>query len=52
MGEVGDRAGDWSRDLDRDLDGEKNLLNAMDARGSMAKCQAYRDVVRKEAQGG
>jgi len=33
MGEVGDRAGDWSRDLDRDLDGEKNLLNAMLARG-------------------
>ena len=29
MGETGDRAGDWSRDRDLDLDGEKNLLNAI-----------------------
>jgi len=28
-GEMGVRDGDWSRDLERDLDGEKKRLNAM-----------------------
>lgn len=29
MGDTGDRAGDWSRDLDRDREGEKNLRKAI-----------------------
>jgi hypothetical protein len=29
IGEIGERVGEWLRDRDRDLEGEKNLLNAI-----------------------